>query len=468
MKKQNKKLSCLLFISMLLLCLSGCSHTKDLNKELSSLRSGEKTSDASAKSKDAKRLDFEILSENGKFGFKVDAVPDTVGETSVAVYKEHARAFDKNEFQRLAKKLFDEGKFSYCKPVSAWTREEVLERKRQENIKEEKKGLEITTGDCWNYYYNNLKQWNAASYKEGEFCKGNELTFYDEIILAKGEIDQKQYVLCAVYSNKEPFYMLRKEEDFIEFKLGFQSNVMPYADMDSKDPSTKYQTDQLMQNEWEDTSQLQKEYDGENPSLSKEDTEKLAVDFMQRWFEEDFGVVKTNIVTQSGNDTDTASKLAGYAVYLQRSVDHMLVNQKNYWWNYDLEEKENSDEYVPKQELYRVEVKYGEISKVEIWGNCYEVEETLVDHVELMDFSTIVTIAKDSLQQTIRENETLLKGNVSKNVETLTNVNLRYVTVSYKGQLTLIPAWFFETFHETKCVVNAMDGSVIFVIPKIN
>ena len=189
---------------------------------------------------------------------------------------------------------------------------------------------------------------------------------------------------------------------------------------------------------------------------------------MQRWFEEDFGVVKTNIVTQSGNDTDTASKLAGYAVYLQRNVDHILVNQKNYWWNYDLEEKENSDEYVPKQELYRVEVKYGEISKVEIWGNCYEVEETLVDHVELMDFSTIVTIAKDSLQQTIRENETLLKGNVSKNVETLTSVNLRYVTVSYKGQLTLIPAWFFETFHETKCVVNAMDGSVIFVIPKIN
>ena len=84
-----------------------------------------------------------------------------------------------------------------------------------------------------------------------------------------------------------------------------------------------------------------------------------------------------------------------------------------------------------------------------------------------MDFNDVEELAKGYLNEAVKGFKT--DKNTEKRITRISEVALRYATVVYDEEYTLIPCWFFNQSNgtwggmSTVMVINAIDGSKVYL-----
>ena len=237
--------------------------------------------------------------------------------------------------------------------------------------------------------------------------------------------------------------------------------------------------------EAECTKVLRERYSENICRYSEEEAGKLALQYAALFSNTDMAIAKTNWrmtvakheLSSPEEDNSLEWEPNGYVFYLQRQYGNLSCNESNFWWREvtntgkEIALKADPLEVVAEQECYRVEVTNEGVifaDSIEPW---YEVTKALSDSTSLMDFADIENLAKGYFEEMVKDG----KESVStrKNIIRIVDVKLRYATVCYDGEYTLIPCWFFNKSkganalgygegQATVMVINAIDGSKVF------
>lgn len=506
MKMKSRSLVMLLLVS-LLLSLSGCTKQKDsLTQDLASLETSGSSGDADEeKSSQLKKqlhvpeeLQIEVLSDNSKRGYQVNCPVDVPIGTSLAVYRQKQLPFTKEEIIRRAENVFDSGEFFYLKPLDCYTLDELneeylsLEKIKEKKVKEKDYYYWLRSWDV-EVYRREFKEEGVKHYREGDFTEGAGAACYEKIMIMEGEIEGETYHLLAFTSKGHNYfklcrrsqgYRLCEPESYFGYNLktyDLDDEISQETSADTTDDSEEPKTYRSLMNELEPTQTVRKQY-GENIcSYSEEEAGKLALQYAARLGDTDMTIAKTNwnfadppvYFVSIENSEDYANLPKGYTFYLQRRYGNLSCNESNFWWreatdmSEEMARKVDPSGAVAEQENYRVEITDDGVIAIDSIEPWYEITETLSDSTSLMDFNDIQELATGYFEETIKG----IKADevVGKDITRIGEVALRYATVLYDGEYTLIPCWFFNQSDgtwggmSTVMVINAIDGSKVFI-----
>lgn len=513
-KRKSSYLAMLLLLSLVLL-LCGCEKQNDSMKEdLASLNASDGSGDAAEeKSNQLKEqlhipeeLQIDALSDNGKKGYQVNCKVDVPINTSPSVYQQKQVSFSKEEIIKKAEKLFDSGKFSYVKPLDCYTLDELNEELTQiqnkwENEHEKWEDYDWQRRGDLAYCIELFKESRVKEFKEGEFIEGSEMAFYDKIMIMEGEIGGEVYHLLAFTSEGHNYlrlckrshgYSLTDGENYFgyQFKLHDFEHELSEGSTGTSSVSVSGGGDEdihifrSLVDEKAPTQAVKRQH-GENIcSYSEEEAGKLALQYAALLGDTDMAIIKTNwyfdhasvsYVFASDDETSDETdetKPNGYAFYLQRQYGNLSCNESNFWWreatDTDKERAAKADPsgIVAEQENYRVEVTNEGVVSIDTIEPWYEVTRTLSDSTSLMDFTDVQELAQGYFEELAKDKEA--DESEERDITRIGEVALRYATVLYDGEYTLIPCWFFNESGgnwggtETVMVINAIDGSKVF------
>lgn len=508
-KKRKGRLINLVVLSLLLLFLCGCQKQDDsMNEELKSLGGDSASGEAQKETPNQlkkqlhipEEFQMEALNTLGKWGYmgyQADCKVDVPIEGKPAVYQQKQRPFTKEEITKKAQKLFDSGEYSYVKPLDCYTLEELREETASvekvignENNKDtdyyqRRKGDVATYEECF-------KKSEVREYKEGDFTKGAEAANYDKILIMEGKIGGENYHLLAFTNeghnylklcrldagyalsdldprfSSELKYLCHKGEE-LENEIGYGETVAYIGE--------EVYIYQVSMNEMEPPTQtIRNQFGGNKCSYSEEEAARLALQYATLFGDTDMTITKTYWSTEqpyAASNMDEDESLANsYIFYLQPQYGGLTCNESNFWWREaidtgeEVERKVDPLGIVAEQQKYRVKVTDKGVVSIDTIEPWYEITETLSESTSLMDFNEIEELAKGYFMETVKDirvNEASGKA-----ITQISEVNLRYATVLYDGEYTLIPCWFFNKNDpsaggkSTILVINAIDGSKVF------
>ena len=438
--------------------------------------------------------------------------------TSPAVYQQKQIPFTSEEIIKRAENLFDSGEFSYVKPLDCYTLDELneeyksLEKLKEKKDEEDKVYYWLRSSDV-EYYKEYFNEAKVKDFKEGDFSEGIEAASYDKVMIMEGKIGGEVYHLLAFTSGGHNYLTLCRRSQGYELASMFHYFSYPlktydYIDGESIEDiykrtkaealgydveSTNSGDDKeeeafisraLVNEEKEATQSIKNEY-GENIcSYSEEEAGKLALQYAALLGDTDMTIVRTNwyfgsdqlsyMIEHPDEDVYTFDKANpnGYVFYLQRQYGNLPCNESNFWWreatDTDKETAANADPsgIVAEQENYRVEVTDEGVVSIDTIEPWYEIAKTLSDSTSLMDFNDIQELARGYFEELVKDSEADISE--GKNIARMSEVSLRYATVLYDGEYTLIPCWFFnqsdgnDAGQATVMVINVIDGSKVF------
>ena len=504
-KRKSNYLAMVLLVS-LVLSLCGCEKKSDSMKEdLASLNASNSSGDAAEEKNNQlkeqlhipEELQIETLSDNGKREFQVNCTVDVPVNTNPSVYQQKQISFTKEEIIKKAEELFDSGKFSYVKPLDCYTLDELNEEYEQvqKNIddKERKEDYDWRRRGDIAFYQEYYKEAGVKDFKEGDFIEGADVASYDKIMIMEGEIGGEVYDLLAFTSEGHNYLKLcRKSYGYdltnMESYFGYRYKTFNFEEDPSEESDSSAESDdeeaftfRSLINEMEPTQSVQKEY-GENIcSYSEEEAGKMALQYAAILGDADMAIAKTNwyfervmnVSGQLGEELyDSENRPNGYVFYLQRQYGNLSCNESNFWWREATDMKEEiarkADPLggVAEQENYRVLVTDAGVVSIDTIEPWYEVAKTLSDSTSLMDFNDIQELARGYFEEMVKDSKA--DTSKEKNITRISEVALRYATVIYDGEYTLIPCWFFNQSNgnwggmSTVMVINAIDGSKVF------
>lgn len=505
-KKTKGKARCLaVFMSfMLLASLCGCQkQDNSMKEELQSLggtgASGEASKETSNQLRKQLHIPEEIqidaLSDDGKRGYQVNCKVDVPIEANPAVYQQKQRPFTKEEITKKAQKLFDSGEYFYVKPLDCYTLEELEEEAASVDKvldNENKKDTDYywkRRGDV-EVYKELFKKSEVKEYKEGEFTEGAGAATYDKILIMEGKIGGESYHLLAFTSKGHNYLKLCKLDvesyELTNFTSYFGYDVK-HIDMEGKESEgTGGEEEEAciyrsLMNEVEPTQTVRSQYGENKCSYSEEEAAKLVLQYAALFGDEDMAVVKTNWGTEfsftpSLDENEEGSVTQGansYIFYLQPQYGGLTCNESNFWWreatdtNKETATRADPSGIVAEQQDYRVKVTDKGVVSIDTIEPWYEVSETLSDSTSLMNFNDVEELAQEYFSEAVNGIKT--DKNTEKNITRISEVALRYTTVLYDGEYTLIPCWFFNQSEgmwggmSTIMVINAIDGSKVYL-----
>ncbi len=210
---------------------------------------------------------------------------------------------------------------------------------------------------------------------------------------------------------------------------------------------------------------------GNTCTYTKEEAEKLALDYVKELGYEDFSIIQTNN-TQSEywfKEGDKEVSVDGYSIYLGRTYDnYSYVYSTSYCPDYSTDGQIVFGEYDSYKEAVHEYIRVYVDSKGirhMYYFNPMEEKGTLTKEAELLDFSKVQAVA-DERFKTIADEDIYgygLEINISE-------IRLGYGYVSDGDNRTLIPMWYFLSKDEiagfsggniVQLRINALDGSIV-------
>lgn len=509
--KRTSRYLAVLMSLMLLLSLCGCQqNNQSMKEDLESL--GQSNASGEAKKETVNKLREELhipeelqidaLSDDGKRGYQVNCKIDVPIEGNPSVYQQKQRSFTKEEIIKKAQKLFDSGEYSYVKPLDCYTMEELNEESA--NVQ---KVIDNGNTKDTDYYWHRrgdvaiyeefFKKSEVKEYKEGDFTEGARVASYDKIMIMEGRIGGETYDLLAFTSNGHNYIELCKQD--IGYDLTNMSSYFGYSHkeelsdaMQAKENSSVTQVIgdeedeeaciyRSLMNEVEPTQTIRNQYGENQCKLSEEEAAKLALQYAALFGDADMVIAKTNWGMEHSfaplSDTDEDGSLMegvnSYIFYLQPQYGELTCNESNFWWreatdmNKETAAKADPSGIVAEQQNYRVKVTDKGVVSIDTIEPWYEIAETLSESTSLMDFNDVEELAKGYLNEAVKGFKT--DKNTEKSITRISEVALRYATVVYDEEYTLIPCWFFNQSNgtwggmSTVMVINAIDGSKVYL-----
>lgn len=514
MKRKSNALVMLILLS-LIFSLCGCESKSDSMKEdLQSLNASDSSGDAGENTVNElkkqlhipEEVQIDAVSDDGMIGYQVNGKVDVPIETNPSVYQQKKIPFTRETIIKKAESLFDEGKFTYVKPLGCYTLKELNDEAAEVQDRIDKQTDETKQDFDWKrrgdiaWYQEMFKENEVKEFKEGDFTEGGRMDCYEKIMILEGELGGEPYDLLAYTSNGHSYLKLCKRSH--GYQLTYEDTYFGYTmrtpdwndetgwESDENAGSVKSVTVSVdaageavyrsLINEEEPTQAVKSQY-GENLcSYSEEEAAKLALQYAALLGDNDMAVAKTNWcfgqVSEASESLDdiTVPKPTGYAFYLQRQYGKLPGNESDFWWRLATDkDKEAASQVDPsgivaEQEDYRVEVTDKGVVAIDTIEPWYEVTKTLSDSTSLMDFSDIEELVKGYFEESLKNSEDA--AGTEKNIIRISEVALRYATVLYDGEYTLIPCWFFNQSNgnyggqSTVMVINAIDGSKVFAL----
>lgn len=484
----KQKIVALGLSSILLFSMTGCSKQKEIENELAA----DTTSNAVRLLNVPEKVEYEVMSTAGKKHMKVNALVDANVPGKVSAYSQVKNNFDEESVKEKAKQIFDDGAYSFVKPITCYTKKELQELTQSKEDSVLKTSAEIYLQDL-----GDSEEFESSPYEEGKFSKGITLEsedasltcFYDEIMIMEGKIQGEDYRLMA-YTNSGVAYFQLLRLPYVLYSAEYLECANIYTRSGNQPLWLRSRSGEEELNATfekrcgkvkcnytrEEAAQMAQKF-GENISG---DTRCVTSAYATQDFDtcvvalEDDGVrhlltdgserfVPFDETEESGKDDH--ERYNGYSFMLQKEYDGIPEYERDYWWNgYEMTTDADPDmkKQVVQQEVMHVCVDDQGVTSVTWLAEDYTVKDVLSKDVELMDFEEVQTLAKEYLVKQLDYNEDINEGG-----NDIASVQLRYITVKYDDQYALIPAWAysFSGGDQTVMMINAMDGSLVYMYP---
>lgn len=484
----SKKIVALGLSGILLISMTGCSKQKEIEKELASDTTGNAVSMLDV----PEQVEYEVMSTAGKRHMKVKALVDANVPDKVSAYSQVKNNFDEESVKEKAKQIFDNGAYSFVKPITCYTKKELQELAQSKGDSVLKTSAQIYLQDL-----GDSGEYVSVPYEEGKFSKGVTLggeyasltCFYDEILIMEGKIQGEDYRLIAYTNSGVAYFQLLR----LPYVL-YSAQYLECANIYTRSGDQPYWL-RSRSGEEEINATFEKRCGKVKCNYTREEAEQMAQSFVEN-ISGDTRCVTSTFATQDFDAmgvvveddgvrhllTDGTERFVpfdeaeesgkeeherynGYSFMLQKEYDGIAEYERDYWWNgYEMTTDANPDlkKQVVQQELMHVCVNDQGVYSVTWLAEDYTVKDVLSKDVELMDFEEVQNLAKEYLVKQLDYDE-----NSNERVNDIASIQLRYITVKYDDKYTLIPAWIysFSGGTQTTMIINAMDGSLVYMYP---